>query len=116
MDRTTITVFTISISMGALIWFLSPMLTGHLEPWDSRISYYVVSLFLSGSILGLFVRRRFWIVPCGVVVGQLFYMLLLSLLHSGPLVVLGVFYLIGSSLLVVLGLVCSWIVRSRFSS
>ena len=111
MNKLAIAVLLISTCLGALIWFLSPMLTGYSEPWDAKSPYYVVSLFLSGALAGLLVRKRSWLVPCGVILGQLLY--IISFLPLGPLFALGVIYLIGCSVISLLGVYVSTSIRNR---
>jgi hypothetical protein len=108
MNKLAIAVLLISICFGALIWFLSPMMTGYSEPWDAKSPYYVVSLFLSGALAGLLVRKRLWLVPLGVILGQLLY--IISFLPLGPLFALGIIY--GRSEQV--GFSCSFLLNAFF--
>jgi len=86
---------------GALIWALSPVITGAIEPWDAESPYYFVSLFIAGFLVGLFRPGNSWTVFTGIVTGQLIYMTVF--LEAGPLMVLGVIFLLGYGLLSVLG-------------
>ncbi len=62
--------FGLSILLGALIWFLSPMLTGHREPWDANPAFYPVALFAAGFIPACFSARWFWLWAAGAWMGQ----------------------------------------------
>ncbi len=87
--------------LGAVIWAVSPIATGSAEPWDAESPYYFVSLFVAGAIVGLLCPRNIWSAFFGIVVGQLVY--LLVFLPSGPLLPLGVLFLLGYGLLSLLG-------------
>jgi len=91
----------LSAAAGALIWALSPELAGKKEPWDSDSPYYFASLLVAGAVLGMIGPRYIWAHAAGIVLGQLVYMLVF--LPVGPLIVLGVFFLAGYSLLCVGG-------------
>jgi len=91
----------ISSFIGAFIWFASPYLSGELEPWDSETFYYIGSLFFGGIILGLYNSEKIWAYAIGIFLGQLIYSLLF--LPLGPLILIGILYLAGSSLICYLG-------------
>lgn len=75
--------FAIAFVCGAAIWYLSPFVTGHAEPWDAAGAFYVVALLVAGAITGwLFPRTIAPILP-GIALGQFVYMVLF--LPSGPL-------------------------------
>jgi len=86
---------TISVSgvASALVWALSPWLTGHREPWDADGLFYVLALVVAGSLSGLLAPKPLWAHYVGAVVGQLGYELLF--LRIGPLFVLGAVFLLG---------------------
>jgi hypothetical protein len=90
-----------SALVGAAIWALSPSLTGHREPWDSDTLYYFASLLIAGVLLGIFRPRRIWTHTVGIFLGQLLYVL--AFLSVGPLIVVGVLFLAGYSLLCMVG-------------
>ena len=85
--NTTITVF-LSAIFGALIWIFSPLFTGQIEPWDSQSSYYYISLFSTGVVVGFAYPKRIGAVFSGVVLGQFLYLSLFLL--SGPLALMGI--------------------------
>ena len=61
----------LSVLLGALIWFLSPLLTGHREPWDAEPPYYYLSaLVAAGFLPGCLSARRFWLWAVGAWIGQ----------------------------------------------
>lgn len=87
--------------LGALIWAMSPVVTGAVEPWDAESRYYFVSLFIAGVLVGVFHPNNPWAVFLGIVIGQLIYMAVF--LATGPLILLGILFLIVYSLLALLG-------------
>ena len=93
--------FFLSAAGGAAIWALSPVIVGKPEPWDAESFYYVLALLAVGLLLGVVRPRRFWIHYPGVFFGQLIYMLLF--LPLGPLIVMGLVFLAGYSLLSLAG-------------
>jgi hypothetical protein len=103
--------FLIAAGLGALIWFISPFLTGVVEPWDAESPYYFVSLLVAGALVGVLVPNHLWAVLLGIVVGQLIYMLVF--LPSGPLLALGVVFLVGYGFLALLGALVTSRLRKR---
>ena len=63
--------FGFSVFLGALIWLLSPLLTGHREPWDASPSYYYSALVIAGFVPACLSARRFWLWAAGAWLGQL---------------------------------------------
>ena len=111
--------FGLSVLLGALIWILSPMLTGHREPWDANSTFYPFALIAAGFIPACFSARRFWLWAVGAWVGQTSAFLALMLQEAGSLWPLGLVLLCLYSLLSLagagLGAGVHWVVR-RFSS
>jgi hypothetical protein len=99
---------------SASVWALSPLLTGHREPWDADGLFYVVALVVAGSAAGLLAPRPLWAHYLGAVVGQLGYEALF--LPVGPLFVLGAAFLLGYSLVFVLAAARAASVRARLQS
>jgi hypothetical protein len=64
----------LGILLGALIWALSPTLTGLREPWDGAFTYYVGSLLLAGAVSALPCPRYWWWGTIGVYAGQYAFM------------------------------------------
>jgi hypothetical protein len=89
-------VFSVGLLLGMAIWWTSPVLTGHEEPWDAEGRYYVWALFVAGAVATGFLPKAFWVAPIGVYVGQLLYGLYLyepATASMWPLgMVLAVFY------------------------
>jgi ABC-type Na+ efflux pump permease subunit len=75
--------------------------TGAAEPWDAESPYYFVSLFVAGAVVGFLCPRTIWAAFVGIVVGQLIY--LLVFVPLGPLLPLGLLFLVGYALLSLLG-------------
>ncbi len=55
---------------GALIWALSPQITGRVEPWDASGPYYWAALFVVGFVSGLAAPGMANQVPLWIVAGQ----------------------------------------------
>ncbi len=62
--------FLLACLLGLGIWYLSPFLTGHLEPWDSESGYYGFSLATAGALTALLNPHRFWRWSIGIYLGQ----------------------------------------------
>jgi hypothetical protein len=91
----------LSFLAGALVWALSPLLTGHREPWDAEGFYYPASLLLAGLLLGLIRPHQFWTHYPGILLGQLTYMI--TFLPSGPLVIISIAFLAAYSMISLAG-------------
>src|SRR3989304_4077849 len=66
--------FVISLLLGAALWLFSPIVTGHLEPFDADASgYFWAGLFLSGLLGGSIYPRFFWVAPVATYLGQYLY-------------------------------------------
>ena len=103
--------FLVAAGLGALIWAISPILIGVVEPWDAESPYYFVSLLVAGAFVGVLVPNHLWAVLLGIVAGQLIYMLVF--LPSGPLLLLGVVFLVGYGFLALLGALVASQLRNR---
>ena len=88
MNKDIATSLSVAAGFGSVIWALSPLITGELEPWDSESPYYFTALLISGIIVGALIPRHVWAVFIGIVIGQLIYMLIF--LPLGPLMGIGV--------------------------
>jgi hypothetical protein len=65
--------FAVALLLGMAIWWTSPWITGHSEPWDADGRYYAWALFTAGFVATVFLPKAFWLVPIGVCIGQLLY-------------------------------------------
>ncbi|MDO6567728.1 hypothetical protein Q4561_11720 [Alteromonas sp. 1_MG-2023] len=91
-----------SALLGAVIWFLSPFITGEVEPWDAFPPvFYLVSLFIVGFIAAIPKSASLNSIYFGVIVGQFVYMLVF--LPIGPLILVSVLTLAIYSLLTLIG-------------
>jgi hypothetical protein len=88
MKRDMTASFLVSSAFGFLIWALSPIVTGSIEPWDASSLFYIAALIVAGFIVGLLFPRRLWPVLVGIATGQFIYMLLFT--AKGPLIAVGV--------------------------
>jgi hypothetical protein len=53
MNKKIIIVYSMACLGGSLIWAISPLVTGHSEPWDTEESFktfYPLSLFIIGMV------------------------------------------------------------------
>jgi hypothetical protein len=96
---------------SALVWALSPWLSGHREPWDAEGLFYVVALFVAGLLAGLLAPRPLWAHYLGALLGQLGYEAFF--LSIGPLFVLGALFLIAYSCIFLVGAAVAGRVRGR---
>jgi hypothetical protein len=87
----------VSAVSGALVWALSPWLTGYQEPWDADGLFYIGALVVAGSVAGAITPRPLWALYLGALVGQLGYELIF--LRIGPLFLLGAAFLLGFSVI-----------------
>lgn len=96
---------------GVLIWALSPWASGQAEPWDGDGLYYSGALFTAGVLSGFIVPRPLWAQYLGVIVGQVLYLLLF--LPIGPLLAVGLVFLLLWSLLFLAGAYAGARLRTR---
>ena len=78
----------IGVILGLLIWTLSPIFAGELEPWDTQknAKYYPIALFFCGFIACIPYPRRYLSATVGVFIGQMFFLLFF---RFGPLILIG---------------------------
>lgn len=67
---------SVSAVLAAVVWALSPLLTGHKEPWDSSSYYYPLALLVAGLVAGMLGSRRKTAYYLGAIVGQILYVLI----------------------------------------
>jgi len=97
----------ISFLIGFSIWALSPVVSGHIEPWDGQLGYYVLSLAVSGFGIGFYLPKTTLAGYFAIVMGQYLYMSIV--IESGPLSGLGIFFIaIFSCLFLASGLLASF--------
>lgn len=89
--------FTISSALAAVVWALSVPITGKSEPWDAEWPYYLIALAIAGAISGAVVPKSLGAHYLGAVAGQTAYELVF--LKLGPLLVLGLVFLAGYSVI-----------------
>lgn len=101
----------VSAVASAAIWVLSPLLVGRQEPWDADGQFYLLALVVAGVIAGFVTPRPLWAHYLGAFVGQLAYEV--SFLPMGPLLVLGIAFLLGYSVVFLMGAAVAGILRPR---
>ena len=109
MMRRAFLAFVVSAGLGAAIWAISPWVTGRTEPWDSEGVFYLASLIVGGFVSGLVIPKPLWGHYVGSVVGQLGFELLY--LKLGALLLLGVVFMLGYSLIFLAGAIVGSYVR-----
>ena len=97
--------FFVGVGLGALIWLLSPVVTGRREPWDASGGYYIGALLGAGILGGLVAPTHWGAAALGVFAGQVLVLLggVLVTPASGGLWPLGVVFLGVYSVLSLLG-------------
>jgi hypothetical protein len=103
----------VSTAAAASVWALSPLLTGHREPWDTDGISYVVALAVAGFVAASLAPRPLWAHYVGALVGQLGYAVLLL---PGPLSVLGAAFFLGYSLIFLAAAALAAFARTRLRS
>jgi len=111
MNRSPVVAFPLAALTGAFVWALSPWLTGHTEPWDASGVYYSAALIAAGLVTGLIVPAPLWVLYAGSVFGQFLYLWLF--LPSGPLLAVGLIFLLLWSLLFLGGTYLAARIRNR---
>lgn len=109
--RLVVQALLIASLAGAFIWALSPWASGQAEPWDGDGLYYSGALFTAGVLAGFIVPRPLWAQYLGVIVGQVLYLLLF--LPIGPLLAVGLVFLLLWSLLFLAGAYTGARLRTR---
>ena len=61
--------FFIFLILGSVVWFISPLLNGRQEPWDSKTYIYICELLVIGFVLA-FRQKHIFISLFGLYVGQ----------------------------------------------
>lgn len=104
----------VSAAAGALVWALSPWLTGHVEPWDADGLFYVGALIVAGSVAGAITPRPLWALYAGSLIGQLGYELIF--LRLGSLFFLGAAFLLGYAVIFLAAAALAGAIRRRLGS
>lgn len=112
MKAKLIGIIVSSSSIGALVWAISPMMTGYVEPWDSNTVYYPVALFSGGIALGLFLPGNASIHYLGAFFGQLCFMLVAT--GAGPLFGIGIVFLAAYTVLFLIGVLAGSKARTKY--
>ncbi len=115
-----VVVFAVGALLGIVIWWASPMVTGHDEPWDAGGKYYLGTLFLAGFVATIFLPKAFWVAPIGVYVGQLLFGLYLYDPESASLwpigMVLAIFYCLAALAGSLMCAILMWLVHLMAST
>jgi len=104
----------LAAAAAAMVWGLSPWLTGHWEPWDAHALYYPGGLLVSGALAGLLSPRPLWAHYLGAFIGQLAYEIIA--LRVGPLFMLGVVFLLGYTIVFPVGAALAAYARTRLAA
>jgi hypothetical protein len=111
--RATITLAVAAVS-SSLVWVLSPLLTGHAEPWDADGPYFISALAIAGAASGGLSPKPLWAHYVGAISGQAAFEL--SFLSVGPLFLVGVPFLFGYSIVFLAAAAVAAFVRIRCMS
>nr|WP_185749593.1 hypothetical protein [Stutzerimonas kunmingensis] len=114
MKQPVLRSFLISALAGAAIWGLSPSMTGHVEPWDAGGLYYTAALALGGCLCGSIAPKPLWPLYVGCVAGQTLY--LLGWLPTGPLLPVGLVFVLLCSLVFLVGAYVGSRARTRWQA
>lgn len=88
--------FLLALAAGFALWAISEPLTGEKEAWDSGVPYLPFGLCVTSVIIAIPFKKEWLLVPSGMLVGQFAFLLWLGKKDGlGPLVVLGLFFLVG---------------------
>lgn len=93
--------FLFSFVGGAMVWAVSPFLSGQVEPWDAKGFYYSAALLIVGLTVGFARPKHVWSHYAGIVLGQLTYML--CFLPGAPLIPVGVAFVAAYSIIALAG-------------
>ena len=91
----------VAATTSALIWALSPLITGHREPWDAAWPFYWLALLIGGAISGAVIPKPLRAHYLGSLMGQLAYEVVF--LRVGGLFLLGAVLLLGYCLIFLVG-------------
>ena len=107
--------FVIGAIGGAGVWLLSPLVTGHAEPWDAASGYYPGALFLAGLLGSLAVPTHPVVVVAGIFAGQVLVLMgrVIADPASGGLWPLGILFLGLYSVVALVGAVVGSVVGRR---
>jgi len=114
IKRSVLHSFLLATLAGAAIWSLSPSMTGHVEPWDACGLYYTAALALGGCLCGSIAPKPLWPLYAGCVAGQTLY--LLGWLPTGPLLPVGLVFVLLCSLVFLVGAYVGSRARTRWQA
>lgn len=114
MKQPVLRSFLLAALAGAAIWGLSPSMTGHVEPWDAGGLYYTAALALDGCLCGSIAPKPLWPLYVGCVAGQTLY--LLGWLPTGPLLPVGLVFVLLCSLVFLVGAYVGSRARTRWQA
>jgi len=114
IKRSVLRSFLLATLAGAAIWSLSPSMTGHVEPWDAGGLYYTAALALGGCLCGSIAPKPLWPLYAGCVAGQTLY--LLGWLPTGPLLPVGLVFVLLCSLIFLAGAYVGSRARTRWQA
>jgi hypothetical protein len=113
-SRAPVQAFATAALTGGLIWAASPWVTGRREPWDADSPFYLAGLMIAGAVAGALTPKPIWALYVGAVAGQLSYQMLF--LKVGPLLPLGVLFLVGYCLVFLAAAVLAGYIRTRLQA
>ena len=101
MESSTTFATLVGISIGAMIWAISPHFVGYTQPWNAGGGYYPLVLLSAGIIAGIAMPNQPGALYVGAVLGQLAY--LLFVLKSGVMADMSIALMLMYTLALLLG-------------
>ena len=101
MQRAVAISFIGAAFCAALVWFTFSNPSGQIEPWDEPAGAYAAALILAGIVCGAGFKEPMWALYVGALIGQLLAMVILG--QVGPLLLVGVLFLLFYTLLFLAG-------------
>ncbi len=112
LKRAWIPVLLVSAFLAAMVWALSPLISGSKEPWDAQNLYYPIALAVAGFLAGALTSRIRWALFIGAVLGQLLFEVLF--LKIGPLALVGLVFMCMYSLIFLAAAIIATYLRQWF--
>jgi hypothetical protein len=92
----TASAFILAFAAGFALWAISEPLTGEKEAWDSGVPYLPLGLCIASVIIAIPLKKEWLLIPAGMLAGQFAFLLWLGREDGlGPLIVVGIFFLLG---------------------
>lgn len=104
-------VYGIAVAACIVLWIASPLLLGTPQAFDSH--YYQPTLLVIGIVLGLLKPGSLWRSVLAVIIGQTLGFLFVALQKMGDLWLMGLFFILADSFIVVAGAATGSLLRGK---